>query len=445
MNMLNYIFPLVILLKSCSIALVEGGGCTKSLEGPELEKSRLQHLKDSIAAQLGSFEPPRTDLPPPTAEQQRQQDEIMQQYLELVSQGQSREEETPKCLSEDFLAKPVTTFTGTIAPSEGTPTLPLIQSAFCISFLILLLCFLSGSTRQYGADISGSSSDTHAALFEGSVLSTYTIHMDNMVLPRSSRMLSEANLLLHQSETDTLNQPVADEGQTVQISAIINNVLYFVDKKTLNVYEHGPRIFNVMQAMQTWLDEGAQNPIVLEVLVTCFSSPNCSNRVTFEGEQMAPATVSFECNSRNSSLIPRIVVVSKNEHEQDHLSSHSRRKRSADEFDYCNANQFTCCLHKFNISFIQDLGHKSITAPPYFIANFCNGHCATIEGAGTKERNRFLSYLRGNPSISVQPCCSGFEYERLPVLIRAYNPNTKSNYDIIKFLEQVIVTKCRCA
>jgi len=271
--------------------------------------------------------------------------------------------------------------------------------------------------------------------------------MDNMVIPESNKLLSEATLLLHQSETDTLNQPVGDEGQVVEISAIINNVLYFVDKKTLSVYEHGPQIFDVMQAMQTWQAEEAQDSIVLEVLVTCSSSPNCSNQLAFDGKLMTPAAVSFEYNSRNSSLIPRIVVVSKNEQEKKHWSA--RRKRSStdeeDTPDYCNDNQFTCCLHQFNISFEKDLGLKNILQPPYLIANYCNGYCATIEGVDTSERNRFLSYLRGNPSISVEPCCSGLEYDSLDVLMETYNPKSRSNVITTESLEQVTVTKCVCA
>jgi len=132
MNVLKCVSLFVVLLvKSCTITLIESGGCTKSLHTPELEKSRLQHLKDSIIAQLGPYEPPRIDLPPLTYEQQKEREEVREKYLELTRQGRSQPE-TPKCLSEEFLAKPVTTFTGNIAPTEGNQNLPPILDAFCL-------------------------------------------------------------------------------------------------------------------------------------------------------------------------------------------------------------------------------------------------------------------------------------------------------------------------
>ena len=271
--------------------------------------------------------------------------------------------------------------------------------------------------------------------------------MQHMELPKNRSMLSKADLLLHQLESDTLNQPVSDERQVVQIRAIIKNIRYFVDKKSLSVYGHGPQIFNVLRAMEVWVEEGRNDGMVLEVLVTCSSSPNCSNNLPHGhgGNLKPPAAVLFEYNPMNSSMVPHIVTLSKNPLDASHFSS--RRKRSAenDSPRYCNQNQITCCLHSFNISFVHDLGFHSIHLPTQFDANYCDGQCSSLEGLGSSERNRILDHLRGNPSISVEPCCSGIEYKPLSILMEVYDPKTRTNSFMIDHLDQVRVTRCTCA
>ena len=104
------------LLVSLVWSRVECSGCSKSFLSTELQKSRLEQIKGNILAQLGSFEPARADAALPSIEEQRKQNETIARYHELIQQGIPPE---PKCVSEEFYAKPVTTFTGVMSLNEG--------------------------------------------------------------------------------------------------------------------------------------------------------------------------------------------------------------------------------------------------------------------------------------------------------------------------------------
>lgn len=284
-------------------------------------------------------------------------------------------------------------------------------------------------------------------VFEAGILNQYTIHM-HVDLPENLSVISKANLLLHQAQTDTINQPVLDSKQLIQIRAIINNVRYYVDKKSLSVYGHGPQLFNVLRAMELWVEGGKIGEVVLEVLVTCSSSPNCSSKTSHgSGDDLKlPAAVTFIHDSTNSSQLPRVIALSKNPLEAANTHWNTRKKRDTPETEaYCQGEDTTCCLHPLNISFAEDLDINVIQFPSYFTANYCDGFCHSLDGLGASDRTRLLQYLRDSPSISVEPCCSGIEYKPLEVLMRIFNPVTRMYQFKIDRLEQVIVTKCKCS
>ncbi len=290
--------------------------------------------------------------------------------------------------------------------------------------------------------------DLSSELFEGALLKKYRINFQHLELPKDQNSISAADLLLFQSETDTLRQPVSDETQEVHIRVIINGVRYFVDKKSLNVYTEGPHIFNVSRAIMEAINKGARGPIVFDVLVTCSSSHECNRPMPYGSDSnlMIPASVEFDSGHSNSSQEPRIVLVSKNPKDVSHSSSRKRRSASAESDNFCNTEgQVTCCLHPFNISFGRDLGLYNVHQPHNFSANYCKGHCHTLTTAGSADRNTFLEELRKNPNISIEPCCSGLEYKSLTILVQIFNPLTGRNNFMIDHLDQITVTKCTCA
>ena len=99
---------LLILIFSSHLSAPQSCG---SLSSEELIKRRIESVKLNLYAQLGITEeeiPTNATVAPPN-------DEMLEEYDELVNAsmiiGENREK---KCLSEDFYAKPVTLFTGSL-------------------------------------------------------------------------------------------------------------------------------------------------------------------------------------------------------------------------------------------------------------------------------------------------------------------------------------------
>ena len=79
-----------------------------------LKQRRLRTLRNSILAQLGISEPPTNIATEPLPEEESMKDA----YIALRSASADLERENERrCHSEDFYAKPVTSFVGTL--SEG--------------------------------------------------------------------------------------------------------------------------------------------------------------------------------------------------------------------------------------------------------------------------------------------------------------------------------------
>lgn len=279
---------------------------------------------------------------------------------------------------------------------------------------------------------------------EAGILNQYTISVE-FDLPKDMNQISRAKLMLYQDEANTLENPVLDRYQLVQIRTIIKNVRYFVEKKSVDVYGFGLLSFDVTRAAELWVQEGVQGNVILEVLVTCYSSPNCS-RVSGDG---VPARVSFIQSDDDFRKMPRIITVFKNPLEQDLNNEPHRHKRSdaVPQLEFCAANQSTCCLQPLTINFKEDLGFNFISKPEYFNANFCDGYCPEMSGIGLANSQRFqiLQHLSASPTTSsIEPCCTGLEYRPLQILVSIYNQQSARWEQRLDRLDQVIVTKCRC-
>lgn len=296
---------------------------------------------------------------------------------------------------------------------------------------------LGGRLRRGADDMSDWSIPGEAA-GEEVILNQYTITLD-FSLPHNLSDISEANLILYQEEQSTIDHPVHDKYQLVQIRTVIDNIRYFVEKKVVDVSQHGLQSFNIKRAAELWIEGEVSGTALLEVLVTCYSSPNCSD-VNSNG--IVPAKVSFGANASDPSTTPRIITVSRNplEVEETRVKRHTSTRT---QVQYCVGNESLCCLHPLEINFTRDLGINFIKKPQSFQANFCNGFCPEESGTGlmTSQRYELLRYL---PTRAIKPCCSGIEYKPLQILVSIFNPNTGRYEARLDVLDQVIVTKCRC-
>lgn len=397
-------------------------GCSATHTQEEIRELRLEQLRNNILAQLGLTElppPPPEDAGPPPAPDAR----ILEDYEQLSRAAANSE---PRCMSGDFYAKPINSFVGILSPVpvEG----------------------LVGRYRRSNdeKDVEERNVPEESSTdMEDIILNQYKI-MVNFNLPMNLSDVSKANLVLYQ-ESNTIDHPVLDRFQLVEVRTVIDNVRYFVEKKTVDVYESGLQSFDITRAAELWVQEEVSSSVVIEVLVIC-NSINCSD-ATSRGNSLAK--VSFVQDASNSSKVPRIITVSRNPLEMKEAQARSKRQATvvpSTGDQYCSANDSLCCLQQLDIDFVEDLGITFILKPKTFRANFCNGYCPEVLGTGllTSQRFEILRNLNSSPTRAVKPCCSGIEYRNLQVIMALYNHET-GTYDISPdLLEQVSVTKCRC-
>lgn len=318
-----------------------------------------------------------------------------------------------------------------------------------LNFNMYFLCLAAGLVGRYRRSNDEKDVEERNVPEESStdmediILNQYKI-MVNFNLPMNLSDVSKANLVLYQ-ESNTIDHPVLDRFQLVEVRTVIDNVRYFVEKKTVDVYESGLQSFDITRAAELWVQEEVSSSVVIEVLVIC-NSINCSD-ATSRGNSLAK--VSFVQDASNSSKVPRIITVSRNPLEMKEAQARSKRQATvvpSTGDQYCSANDSLCCLQQLDIDFVEDLGITFILKPKTFRANFCNGYCPEVLGTGllTSQRFEILRNLNSSPTRAVKPCCSGIEYRNLQVIMALYNHET-GTYDISPdLLEQVSVTKCRC-
>ena len=181
------------------------------------------------------------------------------------------------------------------------------------SLLIFPISYSIGLVSRYRRSIKSEDFELgeQEVVVEAGILNQYTISV-NFNLPQNLSHISSANLLVYMEEANTIEDQVLDRHQLVQIRTIINKIRYFVEKKSVDVHSHaGMQLFDVKRAVELWVQEGVSGDVLLEVLVTCYSSPNCSKPAA---DGKLPARISFvqntgsdPANSPGSSLFPRIL------------------------------------------------------------------------------------------------------------------------------------------
>ena len=286
---------------------------------------------------------------------------------------------------------------------------------------------------------------------QSSRLASYRIKVQNFHLSSDLSEVTQADLLLYQLET--LTGPGIDdrdEEQFVEVQTVLESLgeRHVVEGKYLNMFDKGYKVFDITPAVRLWLLKGIQGNITLEVVIYCYSTPDCAS--IRNGTR--PAVIQFDHKSgvdKHSGHEPKVIILSRNPIEV--AENAKRRKRQADNIaqavKFCKTNETICCLKPLVLNFKRDLGLNFITQPQQFEANFCEGYCPELSGEDvmTSTRFQFLRELENSPASSVMPCCSGSEYRDLDVLITKYKHNLERYVTVIEHLQQVTVTKCKCA
>jgi hypothetical protein len=371
-----------------------------------MKQRRIQTLKNSILAQLGvSDAAQEADNEPLPGEE-----EMKATFNALRSASASLDREKEKrCHSDDFYAKPVSSFVGVVSED---------------------IVFGGRVRREVPAT---------GAQQINNLLHSYTIAF-NFSLPSTLTDISRADLLLYQQDSVKPDTTIKDRRQYVEIRTVLDSInqKFVVEGKYIDIYETGYQVFEITSAIRMWIARQVEGPVSLEVNIYCYSSPNCSQP---EGA-LQPASVSFLSSPSEQDKAPRIITVSKNPLDVEHQE---RQRRNADRMSgvgACTANRSTCCLKSFELSFHEDLGLNFILLPENFTANYCEGVCPELMGGQLMTPRIYELFSRlpeTNPGSSVEPCCTGNQYKSQEVLVR------RRGELIIEELAHVTVTSCRCA
>ena len=291
--------------------------------------------------------------------------------------------------------------------------------------------------------------DGSSATRQSSTLASYRIHLRNFTLPSELSEITKADLLIHQ--LPTLTGPdidIRDSEQFVEIRTVLEQrgERYVVEGKYLNLFDKGYKVFDITPAVKIWLDKGIHGNVTLEVVVSCFSSPDCASIIN----GTSPAVIRFDHSApgtqqTSTETQPKVMILSRNPLEV--AKNAKRRKRQLqygppEPKKFCKENESLCCLKSLTLNFHTDLGLEFIQHPRTFEANFCDGFCPGIAGTdlSSSTRFQFLRQLEDSPASAVLPCCSGREYRDLEVIMLKDGGSTIA----IERLQQVTVTACKC-
>lgn len=270
------------------------------------------------------------------------------------------------------------------------------------------------------------------------LLNSYAITF-NFSLPNNLADISRADLLLYQQDSVRPDTAVKDRRQYVEIRTVLEslNQRFVVEGKYIDIYETGYQVFEITSAVRLWIARHVDGPVTLEVNVYCYNSPNCSQP---EGV-LQPASVTFLSSPAEQDKAPRIITVSKNPLDVEHQERQRRNAQETSGVGTCSANQSTCCLKHFQLSFREDLGLDFVLLPENFTANYCEGVCPELMGGQLMTPRIFELFSRlpeTNPGSSIEPCCTGNQYKPLEVLVR------RRGELFIEELSHVTVLSCRC-
>lgn len=372
-----------------------------------MEQKRKQTIRTNILAQLNLADTPDLNATRTIGDEESRT--ILAAYYALRNASESLEKDRERiCRSQDFFAKPVTSFAAISPPTEET------------------------------LNSSNSSRGRRDAVSSG-VLNRYSIYF-NFDLPENRTDISRADLLLYQLQSRTgSGYAVLDETQYVEVNAFAKSlgIQTTAEGKYVNVSDSGYQVFDITSTVKLWVSHNVKGPVSFEVIIHCYSSLTC-NQKTSSGLQ--PTKVEFYTDNMQDKT-PRLLTISNSVTENAVKHARRRRQASSSGVGYCQAQQSTCCLKPLTIRFREDLGFNFIVQPTSYVANYCGGVCPRTAGGDTMTPTlyEFLSQLNsGNPASSVVPCCAGNTYLPLEVLIQTQGQL------VIEELQQVIVTSCRC-
>ena len=313
----------------------------------------------------------------------------------------------------------------------------------CLCSSLFLVFHPSSTFKEYTGTVTHRSAksieERTRSVHDPSTLLNQVTVLFNFNLGSDLSLITQASLMLYQIPASNSDY-VRDEEQYVEVSSITparsgHLATMIIAGSFVNVFDQGPLVFDITTAVEQWIAMGTRGKLDLIISTYCFGSPLCAQP---DGYRI-PKSFKFAKASPSSENAPRIIVLSSTN------PLESRTKRQAEEVGAtsCIEGQTLCCLMPFIINFVQDLGEafSMIRDPPLYQANFCEGICPTTAGGQLMVPAVFsyISQLENNPASSLTPCCAGYTYDSLPVLLDLGGTLEA------RVFENVVVASCTCS
>lgn len=213
-----------------------------------------------------------------------------------------------------------------------------------------------------------------------------------------------------------------------------------VTSKNVEIDEDIYESFNILQAVNKWIENANNNSLELEILLNCPISTKTGS--------FSPPSVEFVTNNSTSHLSddieetrPQLVVATVTEEVATKLGKKRRRRRQVVATEYCNHNPNTvhCCIRDLVLNFHTDLNLPFIVYPYTFKPNFCRGLCPVPYLESNIIRMSIQQYYQTN-DLGGGPCCTIYSMDPLLMVIQDVTTGTV----VMKDVPDMEITSCGC-
>lgn len=215
---------------------------------------------------------------------------------------------------------------------------------------------------------------------------------------------------------------------------------YLVTSKNVEISEDVYESFNILPAINKWIDSGIplDDNLELDVILNC---PFSTTTGTF-----TPPAIEFATNNTATHLDfeetrPQLVVATVTEEVAANLGQKQRKRRQVVDSEYCSRNPDAvyCCIRNLEVDFHTDLNLTFVIYPFTFRPNFCQGLCPVPYLDDNFIRVSVQEYYQAN-DLGGGPCCTIYSMDPLLMLIQDQSTGAVIMTDV----PDMEITSCGC-
>ena len=213
----------------------------------------------------------------------------------------------------------------------------------------------------------------------------------------------------------------------------------FVTSKNVELVTDEYTSFDVLEAVNKWIESGLNGSLELEVMVNCPFSIS-------SGSYSPPSIEFIRDNSTTVDLDidetrPQLVVATITEDVATELRRRKRKRRQAIDSGFCrnNPTAIHCCIRTLVVNFHTDLHLPWVLHPPTFTPNYCEGVCPVPFLGDNYLRLSIQQFYQTN-DLGGGPCCTIYAMDSLLMMIR--DPRTEEV--VFADVPNMEITSCGC-